>query len=118
MTILHSGLFCSVSIKPVSTSDSAETQKDIQIRLQDADPGEFNVAVGFGTVEKFRISSEISYKNIFGNAYQVRLCDKSSTIEKKLNLLLPILGYLDHPVVLSINELVLLLKKVIFSDAC
>ena len=82
--LYRTGLFSSVSIKPIATSDSSLVKKNILVKLEESEPGVFEFSVGFGTIEKFSVFSEISYNNILGRAYRARLGGKISHIEKSI----------------------------------
>ncbi|PKK83206.1 MAG: outer membrane protein assembly factor BamA [candidate division Zixibacteria bacterium HGW-Zixibacteria-1] len=62
------GLFESVFIRPVSTSDIDPAGKDILIDLNESIPSEFNASVGFGSVDKVRGRVELLTTNLAGTA--------------------------------------------------
>lgn len=82
--LYQTGLFKSVSIKPGTTPDSVLNEKDIIITVQEDDPGSIDVSLGFGTIEKVRASSELSYQNILGKAYHASIGGKASSVERKV----------------------------------
>ena len=82
--LYKTGLFNSVSIKPVPTSDSSNVKKNILVKLMEDEPGEFEVSVSYGTIEKLSLFSEISYNNILGKAYRARLGGKINNIERSI----------------------------------
>ena len=82
--LYHTNLFKSVIITPVTTADSAKSQKDILVKLVEDDFGVYDLSAGYGTIEKFRVSSEVSYKNLLGMGYHSKLAGKFSSIEKYL----------------------------------
>lgn len=74
-------LFNSVIISPLASDDSDSTKKDILIKLREADLGLLDIAVGYGTLDKFRISSEVTYRNFLGAGYHASLKGKLSSLE-------------------------------------
>jgi len=77
------GIFESVFIRPV-TIDSLPTQKDILIEIQEKIPGEFNLGVGYGSLDKFRVFFELVHNNFRGTAQKIGLNVKLSSITKKV----------------------------------
>ncbi|MGA9292104.1 MAG: BamA/TamA family outer membrane protein [Ignavibacteriaceae bacterium] len=82
--LYHTNLFKSVIISPEPTADSAESRKNVLIKLAEDNQGVYDLAVGYGTIEKFRVSSEVSYKNFLGMGYHSKLAGKISSIEKNV----------------------------------
>ena len=80
--LYHTLLFRSVIITPLTTSDSSK--KDILIKLTEDNLGLFDIAVGFGTLDKYRVSSEVSYRNFLGRGYRAVLKGKISAIEESI----------------------------------
>jgi outer membrane protein assembly complex protein YaeT len=62
------GLFRSVFIRPKTSTNGDSTQKDLLVEVKEDRAGEFNVAFGYGTIEKLRGNMELSYRNLFGRA--------------------------------------------------
>ena len=77
------GLFESVFIRPV-TIDSLSSKKDIQIDIKEKIPGEFNLGLGYGSLDKARIFSELQHSNLWGTAQKVSLSGKLSSITRKI----------------------------------
>jgi len=77
------GLFESVFIRPV-TIDSLSSQKDIQIDIKEKIPGEFNLGLGYGSLDKARVFAELLHSNLWGTAQKVSLNGKLSTIANKI----------------------------------
>ena len=82
--IYLTGLFQSVFIRPQPTSSGDSTKKDILIELKENMSGEFNVALGFGSVEKIRIRMEIFNNNLRGTARKIGLASKLSFIQRSV----------------------------------
>lgn len=78
------GLFRSVFIHPVTAGSGDSTQKDILIEVKEDRAGEFNAGINYGTVEKFRLSSELSYKNLFGRGVVAGLDLTGSSRERSI----------------------------------
>lgn len=84
------GLFQSVFIRPGPTSSGDSTDgslpgyKDILVELKENESIEFNVAVGYGTVEKARARLGIYNNNIAGTARKFGLTPKISFVNRGL----------------------------------
>lgn len=74
------GLFESVFIRPDSTKN--DSARDIIVELEEKQYGEFNVAVGFGTLDKLRGQMEIFYTNLSGTGRKVGLVTRASFIRR------------------------------------
>lgn len=74
------GLFQSVfiSLKQVSAQDS--TQKLVLIDIREKSPAQFNVSGGYGSIEKFRVKSELYNDNISGTARKAGVALKYSSL--------------------------------------
>lgn len=86
--LYRTGLFHSVIVKPIFTPDTSKQKKDILVSLKENDPGEFDISVGYGTIEKLRTSSQVSYDNLLSEAYKASLQGKLSKIEHSIELTL------------------------------
>ena len=53
--LYHTNLFKSVIITPVTTADSAKSQKDILVKLVEDDFGVYDLSAGYGTIENSKI---------------------------------------------------------------
>ncbi len=82
--LYRTGLFYSINIKHQPSGDGDSTKKDIIFKLKESEPGIFDVSLGYGSVEKIRLSSSISYMNFFGEAYRARMLGRISSLEKRL----------------------------------
>jgi len=78
--IYLTGLFQSVFIRPQKASNADSTKRDILIELKENMSGEFNVALGYGSVEKVRGRMEIFNNNLLGTARKVGFTSKLSFI--------------------------------------
>jgi len=74
------GLFQSVyiSLRPASEQDS--TLKIVLVDLKDKIPAQFNISGGYGSVEKFRIKTEVYNDNISGSARKAGIALKYSSL--------------------------------------
>ena len=82
--LYHTNLFKSVIITPENSADKLKSGKDVLIKLTEDNLGVYDLAVGYGTIEKFRVSSEVSYKNFLGMGYRSKLAGKISSIENNV----------------------------------
>ncbi len=78
------GLFKSAFIRPQPADSQDSTQKDILIQLQENESIEFNVAAGYGSVEKARGRIEVFNTNLAGTALKAGLSAKASFISRSL----------------------------------
>ena len=74
------GLFQSVFIRPQPTASGASARKDILIELKENESLEFNVAAGYGSVEKIRGRVEVFNSNLAGTALKAGLTLRASFI--------------------------------------
>ena len=79
------GLFESIFIRPVAI-DSLSSEKDILIEIKEKVPGEFNIGVGYGSIDKARIFAELLYSDLWGTAQKVGLSGKLSYITRKIEV--------------------------------
>ena len=77
------GLFESVFIRPV-TLDSLSSQKDVLVEIKEKIPGEFNIGVGYGSLEHARIFAELQNSNLWGTAQKISLNGRLSSITRKI----------------------------------
>ncbi|MBN2600720.1 MAG: outer membrane protein assembly factor BamA [Candidatus Marinimicrobia bacterium] len=80
------GLFQSVFIRPVSADTNHNATKDILIETKENKYGEFNVSIGYGTVEKIRGKTEILYTNLGGTGQKVGLATSLSFITRSIEV--------------------------------
>ncbi|NIM97358.1 MAG: outer membrane protein assembly factor BamA [candidate division Zixibacteria bacterium] len=78
------GLFQSVFIRPQPPASGDSAKKDILIELQESDFTEFNVAAGYGSVEKVRGRIEVFNSNLAGTALKAGLTLRASFIGRGL----------------------------------
>lgn len=74
------GLFQSVFIRPQPPADGDSTKKDILIELQENESLEFNLAVGYGSIEKARTRIEVFNTNLAGTALKAGVSTKISFV--------------------------------------
>lgn len=72
------GLFQSVLVHPVVPRSGIGTKKDILIEVNEKPYGEYNVAAGWGSVDKLRLRNEVFYSNIGGMGRKVGLVTRVS----------------------------------------
>ncbi len=80
------GLFQSVFIRPETSSLESQPYKDIVVEIQEGRAGEFNISVGYGTVDHLRSKVELFDINIFGKAIKLGGTAKVSAITRGLEL--------------------------------
>jgi outer membrane protein insertion porin family len=78
------GLFGSVFVRPQAAASGDSTRKDILIELQENESIEFNVAAGYGSVEKVRGRIEFFNTNWDGTARKFGLATKASFINRSV----------------------------------
>lgn len=78
------GLFGSVFVRPQAAVSGDSTKKDILIELQESESIEFNVAAGYGSVEKARGRIEFFNTNWEGTARKFGLATKASFISRSI----------------------------------
>lgn len=74
------GLFQSVFIRPQPPLGGDSTTKDVVVELKESEPLEFNVAVGYGSVEKGRARMEVFNTNLLGTARKAGLATRISFV--------------------------------------
>jgi len=74
------GLFQSVFIRPQPAASGDSAKKDILIELKENESLEFNVAAGYGSVEKIRGRVEVFNSNLAGTALKAGLTLRASFI--------------------------------------
>ena len=80
------GLFQSVFVRPQTAASGDSTEKDILIELKENESIEFNMAVGYGSVEKARGRIEIFNSNLGGTALKAGLTTKISFVTRGLEV--------------------------------
>ena len=74
------GLFQSVFIRPQPPAGGDSTRKDVLVQLQENESFEFNLAVGYGSVEKARTRIEAFNTNLAGTALKAGLTTRISFV--------------------------------------
>jgi outer membrane protein insertion porin family len=88
------GLFDSVSIEPIETSDikrHAEEHEeahiqDVLVELTEGNPGAVEISVGYGDYDRLRGSLDISYNNLGGYHRQISFRTELSSVEERYKL--------------------------------
>jgi len=75
------GLFKSVFVRPGDPEAGGEGTKDVLIELEESESTEFNVSVGYGTVERARTTVGVVNNNIAGSARKAGLKTRASFIQ-------------------------------------
>lgn len=78
------GLYESVYVEPDSILSDNLT--NIRVSVKEIDYGEFNASIGYGTVEKVRLRSELLYQNLMHMGRQAGLGANISYVDRGLNL--------------------------------
>lgn len=76
------GLFKSVFIRPRQVDAQDSTRKDMIVDLVENETGEFNVSIGYESVEKLRGRIEFYNANLDGSARKVGLAARASSINQ------------------------------------
>lgn len=76
------GLFESVFIRPGDFDDSLETSRAILVDIKEKKSGQFNVAVGYGSVEKASGRIELASTNLSGTARKAAVSLSGSFIKR------------------------------------
>ncbi|UCF87273.1 MAG: outer membrane protein assembly factor BamA, partial [Nitrospiraceae bacterium] len=88
------GLFESVSIVPIETSDikrhTEELEEvhvqDVLVELTEGNPGAVEISLGYGDYDRFRGSLDISYNNLGGYHRQLSFRTELSSVEERFKL--------------------------------
>ncbi len=78
------GLFASIFVRPQASASEDSTKKDVLIELEESESIEFNVAAGYGSVEKARGRIEFFNTNWEGTARKFGLAAKASFISRSI----------------------------------
>ncbi|MBN2287831.1 MAG: BamA/TamA family outer membrane protein, partial [Candidatus Glassbacteria bacterium] len=84
--IYLTGLFQSVFIRPQPSARGDSTQKDILVELKENMSGEFNVALGYGSIEKAIGRLEVYNNNLGGTARKLGFNAEMSFINRLLGV--------------------------------
>ncbi len=82
--IYLTGLFQSVFVRPQPSSSSDSTKKDILIEMKEEMTSEFNVAFGYGSIDRARSKIEIYNNNLRGTSLKLGLTGKVSFIQRAI----------------------------------
>lgn len=80
------GLFQSVFVHTLSPETGDTLQKDVLIEVQETLSSEFNVSVGYGSVEKLRGRMEFFNQNLQGTARKIAVGARVSWIQRGLDI--------------------------------
>ena len=83
--IYLTGLFQNVFIRPLESSGFDSTKRDIRIQITEKLSSEFNISIGYGSVDKLRGKAEFLSNNIRGKAQKVGLATSVSFVQQTLN---------------------------------
>ncbi len=82
--LYETGLFQSVYIQPAKPSNGDSTQKNILVQVKEIPSGEFNVSIGYGTVDKARGRIEIYNNNVRGTSRKIGAAATASFIQRSI----------------------------------
>lgn len=97
------GLFYDVDVR--FSDYSIDNKKDVLYFLDEANHGAFELGVGYGEYEKYRIFMDINYKNLWGMNKFASFRTELSSLEKRLIFIYTEPWFLDHKI--SLNSLIL-----------
>jgi outer membrane protein insertion porin family len=80
------GLFESVFIRPVASADGDSLRKEILVELKENLSSEFNISVGFSSIEKVRGRIELFTTNLAGTARQLGTSLSASFIRRAIEI--------------------------------
>jgi len=80
------GLFESVFIRPLSPADEDSAKKDILVELRERMAWELNTGIGYGSVEKARLTLGLFNMNLAGTARKVGLTGKMSFVNRRVEV--------------------------------
>ncbi|MCF7902513.1 MAG: BamA/TamA family outer membrane protein, partial [Candidatus Marinimicrobia bacterium] len=80
--IYLTGLAESVFVNPQPAADGDSTLKDILVEIKEVEAGEFNVSLGYGSLEHLRTSMEFHQNNLYGTARKVGIKGQLSRIQQ------------------------------------
>lgn len=82
--LYRTGLFSSVFIRPVPSAVGDSTNRDIMVEVKENLSSEFNVSIGYGSVERLRGKIELLTKNLAGTARQAGVGLTASFIQQRI----------------------------------
>lgn len=80
------GLFESIFIRPQSPADEDSLKKDILIELRERMVWELNAGVGYGSIEKARLTLGLSNMNLAGTARKIGLTGRISSVNRRAEI--------------------------------
>jgi outer membrane protein insertion porin family len=80
------GLFRGVFVRPQPAASGDSTRRDILVDLKENDSGEFTVAFGYESVERWRGRVEIANSNWRGTARKFALASRASFVNRGLEM--------------------------------
>ncbi len=80
------GLFESIFIRPQSPADQDSAKKDILIELRERMAWELNAGVGYGSIEKARLTLGLSNMNLAGTARKIGLTGRISFVNRRAEI--------------------------------
>lgn len=80
--IYLTGLAESVFITPQPAANGDSSLKDIQVEIKEAEAGEFNVSLGYGSLDHLRTSMEFHQDNLKGTARKFGIKGRLSRIQQ------------------------------------
>lgn len=83
-TLYMTGLFQSVFIRPGEFLDSATGSRVVSVDLRERESSEFNVAVGYGSIEKAFGRVELTSSNLAGTARKAGIAVSASFIRRAI----------------------------------
>lgn len=84
--IYLTGLTESVFINPQPAANGDAATKDIQVEIKEAEAGEFNVSLGYGSLDRLRTSMAFHQDNLSGTARKVGIKGRLSTIQQGIEV--------------------------------
>ena len=84
--IYMTGLFQSVFIRPQTSVNGDSTKKDILVDVKENISGEFNMAFGYGSVERVRGKMEVYNNNVRGTSLKLGLVGTISFIQHSIEM--------------------------------
>jgi outer membrane protein insertion porin family len=80
------GLFESVFIRPQPPADEDSAKKDILVELRERMAWELNAGIGYGSIEKARLTLGLANMNLAGTARKVGLTGKISFVNRRAEI--------------------------------
>lgn len=80
------GLFESVFIRPQPPADEDSAKKDILLEIRERMAWELNAGIGYGSIEKARLTLGLTNMNLAGTARKVGLTGKISFVSRRVEI--------------------------------